>query len=201
LLNFLGAGYAAQSHWEAATRTFERSLAVDPCFAPAHLNLAECYIRRGDRQGAIARIDLAEAFNVGNVFGITSAITRLRKELQLPPDQSSSAELTLISYETTENITEEDRRVVGVLRALAKYAVQEEERCKILNNIGAHFADCGKPQTALAYFHNALAVARVSGPDRFQLAHQILSHMRNTCRKAGFAEAADYDTMMAIISP
>ena len=201
LLNFLGASYAAKSQWESAERTFHRALAVNPCFGPAHLNLAECFIHRGFRDRAIAEIDLAEVFNVGNVFGITSAISRLRKDLQLPPDRSSAAELTLPNYEMTEAISDEDRRIAGVLRALAKYAVRDEERCKIVNNIGAHFADAGKPRTALAYFRNALAVARVADEDRFELARKIFSHMLSTCRRAGFEEADDYEAMMMLVSP
>ncbi len=144
LLNFLGASYAKSDRWQAAERTFHRALAVNPCFAPAHLNLAECFLHRGARDRAAQEIDLAEAFNVENVFGLAGAISRMRVDLKQPPFRSSLEPLTLPNYETSETISDQDRRIIGVLRSLAKYAVADEERCKILNNIGVHFADAGK---------------------------------------------------------
>ena len=201
LLNFLGASYAEQGHWAAAERTFQRALAINPCFSPAHLNLAECFRRRGDRDRAAAEIDVADVFNVGNVFGMAAAISQMRIDLQRPPDRPSAMKFTLSNYAASEALSDQDRRVVGVLRALAKYAVEDEERCKILNNIGAHFADVGKPEVALTHFRSALAVARGAGENRFPLARQILSHMHATCQRASFDEAADYELMTTLVSP
>jgi tetratricopeptide (TPR) repeat protein len=201
LLNFWGAAYAAQDHWQAAERTFHRALAINPCFAPAHLNLAECLVRRGARDRASAEIDLAEVFNVANVFGITSAISQMRLDMQQSPARPSHEDVAVPNYQTSETISDQDKRVVGVLRALAKYAVDDGDRSKILNNIGAHFADIDKPEAALTYYRSALAVARGAGEDRLSLARQILSHMHDTCSKAGFDEAADYKMMMTLVSP
>jgi hypothetical protein len=201
LLNFLGADYANQQHWDAAERTFRRALAVNPTFSPAHLNLCRCLLEREAREDAVREVNLADVFNVGNVFGLAQAIGQTRRKLGLPVGQLLPAELPDGAYRAVDPLTEEDRRMVSLLQSLANYAVREEDRGKILNNLGVHFADRGKPELALFHFRSALAAVKNAGPDRFTLGRQILLRMSDTCRKAGFVEADEYRTMSNLVSP
>ena len=98
-------------------------------------------------------------------------------------------------------MTEEDRRLTALLEAMSKYAVRAEERGKILNNIGAHFADSGRPELALFYFRRSLDVIRTAGPERYRLARQVMTHMSNACGKAGLEEGAEYTQMKSLVSP
>jgi len=201
LLTFLGAHYADQKQWDAAERTFRRALAVNPTFSPAHLNLSRCLLEREAREDAVREVNLAEVFNVGNVFGLAHAIGQTRLKLGLPLGQVQPAEIPDGAYTAVDALTEEDRRMVSLLQSLADYAVREEDRGKILNNLGVHFADRGKPELALHHFRGALAAVKNAGPDRFTFGRQILLRMSDTCRKAGFVEADEYRTMSNLVSP
>jgi tetratricopeptide (TPR) repeat protein len=201
LLNFMGGSYAAQGQWAAAERKFRRSLRVNPAFAPAHLNLAQCLLKRQDREGAIRELRLAEAFNVGNVFGLNAPVVAMRRELGLALDDRQPAAIRGDLYIAAEPLTEEDERMVAIMEALSKYAVREEDRGKVLNNLAVHFADSDKTETGLEYFRRALAAFKDAGPERFALAKKVLSHMEAACRKAGFEEADEYRRMQDAVRP
>jgi tetratricopeptide (TPR) repeat protein len=201
LLNFLGASYAARDEWDAAERKFRRALHVNPMFSPAHLNLAHCLMRREQLEDAIREVQLAEAFNVGNVFGIASGISSFRRQINLSLDRPDVIEFTTALYVSTEPTSVEDERIVALMQGISKYAVRAEERGKILNNLAVHFADTGRPELALEYFRGALDVVKTAGPERFTLARQVLSHMESTCQEAGFTEAEEYGAMQALVRP
>jgi len=201
LLNFLGASYAARDEWEAAERKFRRALHVNPMFSPAHLNLAHCLMQRAQLEDAIREVQLADAFNVGNVFGIAAGISSFRQQINLPHNRPEVIEFDTAVYVSTEPTSVEDGRIVALMQGVSKYAVRAEERGKILNNLAVHFADTERPELALEYFRGALDVLKTAGPDRFALARQVLSHMEATCQEAGFAEAEEYETMQALVRP
>lgn len=196
LLNFSGAGYASAGDWGAAERKFRRALAINPLFPPAHLNLAECLVRRSAHAEAGREIVLAEAFNVGDVFGLAGSIGELRRRLADPRGPALPIDAASLSYGPAEPIREEDRRMVAVLEGASQYAVREEERAKILGNLAVHFAESGRPELALAHFRNALACLRGADPEpRYRLARQMLGQMSDVCRKASFGEADEYRQM------
>jgi tetratricopeptide (TPR) repeat protein len=201
LLNFMGASHQAGGRWEAAERKFRRALRVNPLFSPAHLNLAWCLHRRGARQEAAAEVELADATNVGNSFGLAGAISELRRQYGLTPARGDGESLTVASYLGTQSLSEEDRRLTALMQGIAKYAVSDSERGKILNNLAVHFADTGQTDLALDHFRASLGVLRLAGPERFALAGQVLSHMSAACRKAGYEEADEYDTMKNLVRP
>ena len=91
--------------------------------------------------------------------------------------------------------------MTALLQGISKYAVRDAQRGKILNNLAVHFADTGRPELALHHFRNALAVVKYAGPERYVLARQIFSNMSDACRKAGFAEAKEYQQMRHMVSP
>jgi tetratricopeptide (TPR) repeat protein len=201
LLNFMGAADATQGRWAVAERKFRRALVVNPTFGPAHLNLAECLFRRNEMAEAARECALAEAFNVHDVFGLAAAITRFRRKLGEPIGRPTTADVRVESYVSTEPISEDDHRLTALLEGVSKYAIRDEERGKILNNLAVHFADTDRPQLALHHFRGALAVVKVAGPERFELAAQIFSNMSRVCRRAGFEEAAEYERMRHLVSP
>ncbi len=201
LLNFMGASYFEKKEWAAAERLFRRALRVNPAFSPAHLNLANCLTRRWDTDGAKREIRLAEAFNIGDVFGLSTAIANARAAAGLPPTDRQSVELDLNNYLSSETMNSEDERLVALLLGLSKYAVRDEERGKVLNNLAVHFADSGRPELALDHFRSALDVLKFAGPERFNLARRIFAHMESTCRKARFAEADEYKWMQQAVVP
>lgn len=64
--NFNNFGYAAQrlgGHDEQAIRAYERCLELRPDYAPAHTNLAETLLRRGDVDGAANHYEQGAAFS------------------------------------------------------------------------------------------------------------------------------------------
>ena len=91
--------------------------------------------------------------------------------------------------------------MTALVEGISKYAVEEAERGKILNNLAVHFADRGRPELALHHFREALAVFKLAGPERFELATRVFSNMSHVCRKAGFEEADEYDQMQHLVSP
>ena len=201
LLNLMGASHASQEQWDAAERKFRRALRLNAAFSPAHLNLAWCLARRKAKSEAIREVELADAFNVGNVFGLSAAIASMRRDLQLPVGLPVESQLTLASYIHNESLSEEDRRLTALMLGMSKYAVKDEDRGKILNNLAVHFADTGRTELALDHFRGALAVIKQAGPERFALARQVLTHMADACRKADFAEAEEYQRMRDLVTP
>ena len=198
LLNFLGAGYAAKQQWESAERKFRRAVRVNPAFSPAHLNYAYCLVRRGQLEVAALEIMLADVFNVGNVFGLAATISQFRIELGLSHETSG------VTYDTkrylpTDQLTAEDQRMVALMRGISKYAVDQIEQAKILNNLGVHFADTGRAEIALEHFRSALETLKFAGPARFKISRQVLKHMSAACQAAGFAEAKEYDQMQYLV--
>lgn len=201
LLGFQGAAQAKADAWDVAERQFRRALCVNPTFSPAHLNLAECLLRRKDRDQAVREVLLADAFNVGNVYGLSAAIHQYRRKLGISAEQRDPVDAAALSYVSTESISEQDRRLVAVLEGVSKYAVRTEDRAKILNNLAVHFSESGRPELALYWFREALGMAKMAGPERFRLATRILGNMGDTCRGAGFAEADFYQRMQHMVTP
>jgi tetratricopeptide (TPR) repeat protein len=201
LLNFIGAKYASQGQWDVAERKFRQALCVNPTFSPAHLNLAVCFVRRERPAEAARQIDLADAFNVGNVFGLAAAIDQQRRRSAALQSTKRPIDAGELSYASREAITEEDRRLTALMEAAGKYAVREEERAKVLNNLAVHYAESGRPELALHHFHNALAVLLRADPERrYGVARQIFVTMSDVCRKAGFGEADEYRQMSVSLS-
>jgi tetratricopeptide (TPR) repeat protein len=201
LLNFLGVMYLRQNQTEAAERNFRRALSINPTFSPAHLNLSHGFLDRKNQPEAIRELNLADAFNVGNVYGLTHDINQMRVRLELPLATPASVDASPRNYVSgRETLSEEDRRMSALLRGLSKYATQEEERAKILNNLAVHFADRSKPETSLSCFREALATLKRGGAERYKLAREMLSRMSRICDAAGFAEAEQYRAMATLVS-
>lgn len=201
LLNFMGARHVKEESWDVAERMFRRSLSVNPTFSPAHLNLAECLLRRGAREEAIREINAADVFNVGNVHGLADAVSRLRRRLEIPVDCCDPVEADALSYVTTEPLSEEDVRLVALLEGISRYVVKAEERGKTLNNLAVHFADKGRFELALHHFRNALDAVKHAGPERYAVAQKVFSNMSAACRKGGLAEAEEYEQMQHLVTP
>ena len=161
--------------------------------------------KRSDNAAGIRELHLADALNVGNVFGLTGAITKLRRQHEASEAIVEAIvepiPLDVSRYVSPEPLTVEDERLAALMTALAKYAVREEDRGKILNNLAVHFSDTGKAETALEHFRSALAALKLAGPDRFALAEQVLSHMEDACRKSNFPEADEYAFMRKSVLP
>ncbi len=130
LLSFAGSGYAAAGDWGAAERKFRRALGVNPAFSPAHLNLAECLLRRSADGEAAREIALAEAFNVGNVFGLAGAVAEFRQRVT-DAKAAGPVDAAAISYgfaDTggTELELEQFRRTLAALREADPKARREK---------------------------------------------------------------------------
>lgn len=201
LLNLMGAAHLNKDQSAAAERKFRRSLRINPFFAPAHLNLAALHLKRGSTDDAKAELELADATNVGNCFGLSPGIAEVRRRLKHGAGPSATADVPLANYLSQESLTEEDKRLTALMQGLSKYAVKDAERGKILNNLAVHFAESNRPELALDHFRTALGVLKVAGPERFNLARQVLTNMGDACRKAKYEEADEYDRMRTLVSP
>jgi len=168
---------------------------INPLFAPAHLNLAVCRARVNDAAGVAREVRLADALNVGNVFGLSAAITQLRRDHGLAAADDTLVPLEIGQYVSLEPLTVEDERLAALMTAMSKYAVEQEDRGKILNNLAVHFAESRKTETALEYFRSALGAIKFAGAQRQSLAAQVFSHMEHACQKSGFPEADEYAFM------
>ncbi|HEV3005533.1 MAG TPA: tetratricopeptide repeat protein [Pirellulales bacterium] len=118
LLNFMGAAYAGRGEWDASERKFRRALRISPAYAPAHLNLAHCLLRRQDREEATREVRLADAFNVGDAFGLNAAIVELKRRLDIPLDDRESPELNI--RENAGEIDPTERVLEGFRATLAE---------------------------------------------------------------------------------
>ena len=203
LLNFMGRAHTGRDQWGAAERKFRRALRVNPAFTPAHLNLAHCLALRHERDEAAREVRLADAFNVGNVFGLNAAIGEFKRRLGISQDDREPIEFDPAVYTAADagSSSDDDRPLTALLQGFSKYAERAEERAKILNNLAVHFADRGRIELALEHFRDALAELKLAGPDRFELARQVLANMGDACRKAGFEEAEEYEQMHGLVSP
>lgn len=202
LLNFAGASYAGANEWDVAERKFRRSLSVNPLFGPAHLNLAECLLRRGLRAEAAREVELADFFNVGNVFGLAGAIAQFRRRLAIPIEWGEPIDVETVAYLSEEALSQEDLRLRALIKGISKYAVSDADRGKILNNLAVHLADRGYPEMALHHFRDALEVIRFAEPaERYALTRKVFSNMSEVCRRAGFAEADEYRRMRLEVKP
>jgi tetratricopeptide (TPR) repeat protein len=201
LLNLMGGVHLGKDQSEPAERKFRRSLRVNPLFAPAHLNLASLLAKRGAAEEARQELELADATNVGNCFGLSPAIGQVRRQLNLPSAQPGTTEIALSNYVTQQSLSAEDRRLTALMQALSKYAVQDAERGKILNNLAVHFAETGRTEMALDHFRSALGVLKSAGPERYKLAQQVLTTMGQACRDAKYEEADEYDRMRTLVTP
>lgn len=201
LLHLMGNVHVRQGDLAAAERKFRRALRINAAFAPAHLNLAHCLLQRADQQQAAREVLLAEAFNVGNVFGLSRQVAECKRACGLKADEPATIRLEPRAYVGSEPMDVVDERMVALLEGLAKYAVDDLERAKILNNLAVHFADGRKPELALDHFRNALAVLKLAGPERFEVARRVFANMSDACRAAGFAEAEEYDAMLELVLP
>ncbi len=210
LLHLMGNVHVRQGDLAAAERKFRRALRINAAFAPAHLNLAHCLLQRAEqqqaarealRQEAAREAMLAEAFNVGNVFGLSRQIAECKRACGLKADEPQAVRLEPQAYRGSERMDVIDERMVALVEGLAKYAVDDLERAKILNNLAVHFADSRKPELALDHFRNALAVLKFAGPERFEVARRVFANMSDACRTAGFAEAEEYDQMLELVLP
>lgn len=201
LLNLMAGAHLGKQQPQPAERKVRRSLRVNPLFAPAHLNLAALLAKRGATAEARQELELADATNVGNCFGLSPTIYELRRQWKLPPAQPAGSEIPLSSYVTQESLSEEDRRLTALMQGLSKYAVQDAERGKILNNLAVHFAESNRTELALDHFRSALGVLKSAGPERYKLAQQVLKNMSDACRTANYAEADEYDRMRSQVSP
>lgn len=201
LLNMTGAAYVADDQWKAAERKFRRALVVNPLYAPAHLNLAVCLFKTSDTTNAARELQLADALNVGNVFGLAGGVNELRRQHGIAGDPSEAIALDVSQYVSAEPLSAEDERLTALMTAMSKYAVREEDRGKILNNLAVHFSDTGKTETALEHFRSALRALKFAGPERFKIAERVLSHMETVCRDSGFPEAEEYAFMRKSVLP
>jgi tetratricopeptide (TPR) repeat protein len=135
----MGAAYAGRGEWDASERKFRRALRISPAYAPAHLNLAHCLLRRQEREEATREVRLADAFNVGNAFGLNAAIVELKRRLDIPLDDHEAVELNI-----TENAGESDptERVLEDFRAtLAELMPAAPDRLDDARQVLAQMAD------------------------------------------------------------
>jgi tetratricopeptide (TPR) repeat protein len=197
----MGVLHVEEKDLAAAERKFRRALRVNAAFAPAHLNLAHCLLRRGEQEEAVREVLLAEAFNVGNVFGLSRQISECKRACGIELGYGTAVRLDPAEYRGREPEDVVDQRMVALMEGLAKYAVEDLERAKILNNLAVHFADSGKTELALDHFRSALAVLKFAGPERFDVARQVFANMSEACRAAGFTEADEYDQMLDLVLP
>jgi hypothetical protein len=139
LLNLMGAAYAGRGQWGAAERKFCRALRVSPAFTPAHLNLAHCLLLRQSQDEAAHEVRLADAFNVGDVFGLNRQIVELKRRLGIPLDDRQAIELDL-----SKNALEDDpiERAVEELRAtLAELMLTTPNRVDTIRHLFAQMAE------------------------------------------------------------
>ncbi len=193
LLNIHGAYYELQKQRPEAIRKWKRALRLNPTFGPAHLNLAVALLSEGNISAGTRELDLAEVFNVGDVYAITEAIWNIRAQYNLHSDKENKAKFAIENYLPDGRLSTKDRRMVAMMRGLSKYPVDPGERAKILNNLAVYFTSQNKPQWACEFFREGLNELKAHRDDYRRLAVEIMRHMRDACDELEMqSEAAEY---------
>jgi tetratricopeptide (TPR) repeat protein len=193
LLNIHGAYYAKQKKRPEAMRKWRRALRLNPTFGPAHLNLALALLAEGDTLAGERELNLAELFNVGDVYAIAEAIWNIRSQYNLHSKEENKTNLAIEDYLADGTLSIKDRRMVGMMKGISKYAVDPGERAKILNNLAAYLATTNKPEWACVFFREGLSELKANPNDYRRLAVEIIRHMREVCEESEMnSEAREY---------
>jgi tetratricopeptide (TPR) repeat protein len=204
LPHLLGNYYFSQGKYEVAERKYWQAIRVNPCFALSHLNLACIYAKHPDqlkpREGvdfarrAAEELHWAEHFNVGDAFGIRTAVADLRQEMKLAPLVNPPA-LRLQDYASAQAMDDADRRVVGVLDAAMKYLPSNVERAKLLNNKAVYFKSRNKNDLALAAYMEAIRALgdSVKDADAGKVVDSILTNAGNLCQSQWQGGREEFD--------
>jgi len=193
LLNIHGTYYAKQKKRREAMRKWKRSLRLNPTFSPAHLNLALALFAEGDTLAGERELNLAELFNVGDVYAIAETIWNIRTQYNLHRNNEKTIDFAMENYLADGTLTIKDRRMVGMMKGISKYAVDPGERAKILNNLAVYMATTNKPEWACDFFREGLNELKANPDDYRQLAIEIIRHMREICKESEMgSEAREY---------
>ncbi len=198
-LHLLGNYHYHNGAQPAAIRLYRRALALNPAYAPSHLNLAFCLLEARDKAGGLRELRLARAFNPSDVFGIDALIERLaaKHRLALTADRAA---LQFSDYAPpgSSKLSQLDRRFVRFYTGMGKYLTRPEERAKSLSNLGLYFQRQKKPAAARRYYAEALGWLGRAGQseDTFRIAAVILKNLSRTL--GSNVDGEDYRLMAEI---
>ena len=198
--HFMGRYYREVGQYKAACRKLKQALRINPCFAPAHMDLARLYHRHlGDAQGARRELLLAHHFNINDVFAIQAELWELAEAIGL---DSFDADVRLAAADYAPAASQPrpgDADVAALRRAVQKYISSPLVQAKVESNTGLYFAADGRPILAAGHYRDALRSLNAvpDGPERRQVTKGIYQGLRAAYEKMGWAETREYDAILA----
>ena len=200
VLHLMGRYYHEEGRLEAACRKYKRALSVNPCFAPAHLQLA-CVYHQHLRDAAAARRELllAHHFNIGDVFAMQAELWELAASLSLD-SFDEDVRLSAADYVPAPSQPRPEDADIHALRCAAqKYIASPLIEAKIENNMAVYFAADGRPDLAVGHYLAALRQLKAvpDGPERNQIVKSIYGSLRGAYHKMGWAETEEYEAILA----
>ncbi len=198
-LHLLGNHHHRSGSKQAAAKLYRRAIALNPAYAPSHLNLAFCLLEASDKRAGLRELLLAKAFNLSDVFGIEELIGQLASKHGLTLTGATATLLaTNYIYGAQPKLTELDRRFIRFYTGVGRYIPRPDERAKALSNLGLYFQRKNKPQLAHNYFGQALSTLSSAGQNAktFKIAAVIFTNIARTLGSGRIAE--DYRVMAKI---
>jgi len=178
--NNLGAALLDDGRVEEAAQHYEKALAIQPNYGPAHNNMGVALAARGRLGDAIAAYQRAAAldptypdpeFNVGNALlrqdRSADAIPHFRRALELAP---GSADV----YTNLGIALSDAGYAAEAVDAFGKALRLDPGTAKTHRNLGNALAATGKPKEALDELRRAVAIDPTDGASHYDLASLLL---------------------------
>lgn len=160
----IGEFHVERGDTDGAIRYFERSIALDPTYAPAHLALGTLYYRDGRQNLALSHWHSAiqhdptsaEAnANLGRLLAeqsfFSNAVTYLEKAVELRPNDPDL-------YRSLGDVYQQQHKYVAARRAYLEVTRLDQTDANALYLVGHLYLTEDRPDEAQYYFERALAV-------------------------------------------
>lgn len=151
LLNLLAHHYLKQKKYDAARRVLFRALAVDPTFAPAHLNLSWVYLKQKKEEEAKRELRLAEDMDATGTFALERGMAEIRHALSFDKKTPVSLDPALYQFKLTV-----DDPVVDACFLFARFAKTPLDAIAAHNNAALRLLKLGHYEQAQGLFFKAL---------------------------------------------
>lgn len=196
LAHLWGNYYWQEQEYDAAVRAWKEAIRLNPGFAPSHLNLAYALAERKDMPGAVRELEVAFHLNHHDAFGIAAHIEELAARVPLSAQAGLSrfraADFDELS--AAADLSPEQLNVLRTLETVRSYVVDERQRIRVVNNMGAYLLHESQPAAAYEHFRRALREI-VAAPDARSdqpLLRTVLENLGLAAEQAKMAEARFY---------
>ncbi|MDF1660584.1 MAG: hypothetical protein P1V97_02345, partial [Planctomycetota bacterium] len=192
LLNLLAHHYLKKKKYDAARRALFRALAIDPSFAPAHLNLAWVYMKKKLEKECEFELRITEDMDSTGTFGLERGIAEIRHGLSYT--KRTPVKLDPERYQFTLKV---DDPVIDACFLFAKFAKTPLDAISAQNNAALRLLKLGHFEQSQGLFLTALKTLSKQRPTvRGRLvATTIFANLARLYKAAKWAELREIPTM------